>query len=117
MPESDPPEWEQKFNRNLRTISLVGALLAALILAALELAFFYHAGLQPWQKIAEEHFLATVCLTGFAIVSFAVVIFLRHTEGPVQFEVWGLKFKGAAGQVVIWAFCVIVLSLCAKLLW
>jgi hypothetical protein len=47
--------------------------------------------------------------------SFALVVFLRQTEGPIEFEGLGMKFNGA--QVVLWAFCIIVFALCAKLLW
>ena len=54
---------------------------------------------------------------GATILSFALVVFLRQTEGPIEFEGLGMKFKGAAGQVVLWAFCIIVFALCAKLLW
>jgi hypothetical protein len=65
----------------------------------------------------EQHPLGTIGLFGMAIFSFSIVTFLRQTEGPIEFEALGMKFKGAAGQVVLWAFCVVVLSLCAKLLW
>jgi hypothetical protein len=112
-----PPEWEERFSRSLRVIALWGAFAAGTILAILELGFFYHSGLDPWVEVAKQHFLATIGLTGFALVSFSVVIFLRHADGPIEFEIWGLKFRGAAGQVVIWVFCVIALSVCAKLLW
>jgi hypothetical protein len=77
----------------------------------------YHTGFDPWQNIFLEHFAATVGVLGASICSFGAVVFLRQSEGPIEFEAWGMKFKGAAGQVVLWAFGIIVLSLCAKLLW
>jgi hypothetical protein len=64
-----------------------------------------------------DHLVGASGLTGAAIVSFAIVVFLRQTEGPIELEGLGMKFKGAAGQVVVWAFCIIVFALCAKLLW
>ena len=117
MSNTEPEQWESKFGRSLRAIAVWGAILAAGSQACLVLLFFYHSGMAPWLEIAKQHFLATVGLTGFAIVSFAIVVFLRNSEGPMEFSVWGLKFKGASGQVVVWAFCVIVLSACAKVMW
>jgi uncharacterized membrane protein YeiB len=107
----------ERFSRALRIGAMWGALLSVGVQSILILAFFYHWGFDPLKEVSQSHFLATVGLTGFASVSFAVVVFLRNTEGPVEFDVWGLRFRGAAGQVVLWAFCVIVLSACAKTLW
>ena len=53
-----------------------------------------------WKDLIKEHFPATLGLTGAAIVSFAIVVFLRQTEGPIELEGLGIKIKGAAGQVV-----------------
>jgi hypothetical protein len=36
-----------------------------------------------------------------AVASFGIVTFLRQSEGPIEFEALGLKFKGAAGQLVL----------------
>jgi hypothetical protein len=112
-----PQDWEASFSKNLRIIALWGSIAAVGVLSALVIWFVVRMSFETWQSIVQVHFLATMGLTGFGIVAFAVVVFLRNTEGPLEFEVWGLKFKGASGQVVIWAFCVVVLSLCAKLLW
>jgi hypothetical protein len=109
--------WDQKLSRILRVVAVIGAFLACITCAVLVLRFFWSTDITFWQQIAREHFLASVGLTGFAITSFGVVVFLRQTDGPIEFEAWGLKFKGAAGQVVLWAFCVLTLSLCGKLLW
>lgn len=117
MSAGDRPSWDEVFSRTLRVGAMLGALAAVAILALLMLNFFLHWGFDPMKEIAQSHFLATVGLSGFAIVSFAVVVFLRNTEGPVTFNVWGLSFSGAAGQVVLWAFCTFALSLCAKMLW
>jgi hypothetical protein len=109
--------WDQKFGRILRVVAVIGAFLSCVTVAVLVLRFFWYTDIAFWQQIAKEHFLASVGIAGFAITSFGVVVFLRQTDGPIEFEAWGLKFKGAAGQVVLWAFCVLALSLCGKLLW
>ena len=112
-----PQDWEIGFSKNLRIIALWGSVAAVGVLSTLVIWFVVRTSFETWQSIVQTHFLATMGLTGFGIVAFAVVVFLRNTEGPLEFEVWGLKFKGASGQAVIWAFCVVVQSLCAKLLW
>jgi hypothetical protein len=115
--DPSPQEWEARFSKSLRIIALWGSVAAVAVLSTLVIWFVVRTSFETWQSIVQSHFLATMGLTGFGIIAFAVVVFLRNTEGPLEFEVWGLKFKGASGQVVIWAFCVVVLSLCAKLLW
>jgi len=115
-----PPEntsWDDRFSRILRIVAMGGALLAVTVQTAVSLAFFYSLGFDPFKQIVRDHFLSTIGLVGYAIASFAVVVFLRNAEGPIEFEIWGLKFKGAAGQVVLWAFCVCVLSLCSRAMW
>ena len=53
-----------------------------------------------WQEVLRDHFAAIIGLPGAAAVAFALVVFLRQTDGPIEFEGLGFKFKGAAGQVI-----------------
>jgi hypothetical protein len=71
----------------------------------------------PWQKILEEHFAALVGLPFAAGVAFVLVVFLRQTDGPIEFESLGLKFKGAAGQVIMWAVCFLAMAGAIKWVW
>jgi hypothetical protein len=87
------------------------------VMSAVIILFIFHVGFDFWKDLVKEHFPGTIGLMGATILSFALVVFLRQTEGPIEFEGLGMKFKGAAGQVVLWAFCVIVFALCAKFLW
>lgn len=113
----EAPDWDAKFGRILRLTAMVGAIIGCAIVAGTILLFLYTIGLVFWQDLVKEHFPATLGLIGAAVMSFAVVVFLRQTEGPIEFQALGMKFQGAAGQVVLWAFCVGVLVLCTKLLW
>ena len=113
----EPSNWDTKYDRLMRGTGLFGAVVSSVILAFVILHFIYTSGLGAWKSTIEQHPLGTIGLFGMAIFSFSIVTFLRQTEGPIEFEALGMKFKGAAGQVVLWAFCVVVLSLCAKLLW
>jgi hypothetical protein len=110
-------EWDTKYSRILRVIAMISAIIACIVMGVVIILFIYHVGFDFWADLVKEHFAATLGLTGAAIVSFAIVVFLRQTEGPIELEGLGMKFKGAAGQVVLWAFCIIVFALCARLLW
>jgi len=112
-----PDEWEAKYNRMLRVVSLGTSLLAIAVVVTLEIIYLFHVDVDVWTGLIREHFSAIVGLKAAVIVSFVIVVFLRQVEGPIEFEAVGMKFRGAAGQVILWAFCVMVLSLCAKLLW
>jgi hypothetical protein len=70
-----------------------------------------------WQEILKLHFAAIVGLPGAAAVAFVIVVFLRQTDGPVEFEGLGFKFKGAAGQVVMWVLCFLAIAIAIKAVW
>jgi hypothetical protein len=67
--------------------------------------------------ILQDHYQAIIGLPAAAVVSFIVVVFLRHIEGPIEFEGLGFKLKGAAGQAVMWVVCFLTLAGAIKLLW
>jgi hypothetical protein len=110
-------EWDTTYSRFLRIIAMISAIIACVVMGVIIILFIYHVGFDFWAGLVKEHFAATMGLAGASMVSFAIVVFLRQTEGPIELEGLGMKFKGAAGQVVLWAFCIIVFALCAKLLW
>lgn len=110
-------EWDLKFERVLRVITIVSAVTVGGVMVVLGLIFVNTNGPKYWNPTIAQHFAATIGLTAAIIVSFGVVVFLRQTEGSLEFEAVGIKVRGAAGQVILWCLCVIVLSACAKLLW
>jgi hypothetical protein len=70
-----------------------------------------------WQVVLRDHFAAIIGLPGAAAVAFVIVVFLRQTDGPVEFEGLGFKFKGAAGQVVMWVLCFLAIAVAIKAVW
>ena len=116
MPEHSV-DWDTRFGRRLRLVAMTTAIIVGIFVIVIGTLLLRHTGFAFWQDVIKEHFLGSVGLVGISCLAFGVVIVLRQTEGPIEFEVMGLKLRGAAGQVVLWALCVIVLSLCAKLLW
>ncbi len=70
-----------------------------------------------WLPIAMQHFPSIVGLPMAAIASLLVVMLLKYTSGPIEFEILSLKFKGASGQIIFWILCFLSIVLAIRLLW
>ncbi|MCZ4311875.1 hypothetical protein O4H66_00520 [Comamonadaceae bacterium G21597-S1] len=68
-------------------------------------------------QIVQDHFAAIVGLPVAAIFSAFLVVVLQQTSGPVRFEGLGFKFEGTSGQVVLWVFCFLAITVAIRLLW
>lgn len=68
-------------------------------------------------QVGMNHFAATIGLPSAALASLCIVIVLEGTAGPIQLEGLGFKFKGAAGPIVFWMFCFLVITFAIHLLW
>ena len=68
-------------------------------------------------QVALSHFAATVGLPSAALASLCIVIFLESTTGPIEFEGFGFKFKGASGPIILWVICFLAIASAIKLLW
>jgi hypothetical protein len=56
--------------------------------------------------------IATNPITGVFISFFLstfIVLFLKYSAGPIEFEGLTFRFKGASGPVVLWALCFLVI--------
>jgi hypothetical protein len=65
----------------------------------------------------DEHPAAMLGLPLIAIGALCLVLILRGTSGPIELEVLGLKFKGAAGPIIMWVLTFLAMALAVKLLW
>lgn len=91
------------------SIGSVAALFAILY------AFFSDYAL--FKNVLGEHVRAIVGIPMAAVSSFCVVIILESRSGRIEFEVAGVKFRGASGPVVLWIFGFITFTLAIRLLW
>jgi hypothetical protein len=64
-----------------------------------------------------DHFAATVGLSFAALGSLCLVLLLRYSAGPIEFEGMGFKFKGASGPIILWVICFLAMVSAIKLLW
>ena len=65
----------------------------------------------------DEHPAAMLGLPLIAIGALSLVLILRSTSGPIEIDVLGLKFKGAAGPIIMWVLTFLAMALAVKLLW
>ncbi|MGH6846332.1 MAG: hypothetical protein ACREC0_02505 [Methylocella sp.] len=79
----------------------------------------YWMAQQEWyfKDVLREHMLVIVGLPMATGVSVAIVVFLRQTDGPIEFEGLGFKLKRAAGQVTMWILTFLAMAVAMKLLW
>ena len=67
--------------------------------------------------VAQKHFPAVIGLPMAAVGAFIIVAVLQQSSGAIQFEALGLKFRGAAGQVMMWVICFLAIVLALRLVW
>ena len=58
-----------------------------------------------YKSLFIEHFAAVVGLPGAAVAALFIVMLLEQTQGTIEFEGLGFKFRGASGPVALWVFC------------
>lgn len=75
-------------------------------------------GSEAWSQVAHDHFAATVGLPIAALAALFVVLFLEvKSGGRIEFEAWGLKFKGASGEVILFVVVFLAFVTAIKVLW
>jgi hypothetical protein len=70
-----------------------------------------------WKPVLKANAPAIIGLQVAGAVAFGLVVFLRQTDGPIEFEGLGFKIKGAAGQVVMWVVCFLSIAGAIRWLW
>lgn len=68
-------------------------------------------------RLVIGHFKAIIGVPAAAISAFIVIWALSVTSGEIEFEAWGLKFKGAAGPVIFWVLTFLALETAVNLAW
>lgn len=102
-------------------VVIVRVLIACI--AVFSLIFFAYLVYCVWSEkawtlaILQQHFAGIVSVPLASIGALCVVLVLRSTEGPMEFQGLGFKFKGAAGPIVLWAMCFIVIVIGIRVLW
>jgi len=68
-------------------------------------------------RILENHFAATLGVPLSAVASVCIVLLLKATTGPIEYEGMGFKFRGASGPIILWILCFSAMIGGVALLW
>jgi len=118
--EAAKPESDAPFRRWISRICVVGILVWAGFFFALLVyqSLYGEATPKTWfLEMVRQHPASTIGIGISAVPAFFIVAVLELTAGAVQFEALGFKFRGAAGQVVLWVLCFFAMVFATWLLW
>ena len=120
----NPDGDESRSDVALRRVASWLAILGTWALAGYFFGFLIYHSLWPtssrssWLiRVIELHYAATIGLPMSAISSACIVLLLKATAGPIEFEALGFRFRGASGPVVLWIFCFLAMIAALRLLW
>jgi membrane-bound metal-dependent hydrolase YbcI (DUF457 family) len=100
-----------------RTLNLGIAIIALLGVASLVIAAWVNRFDPVLTEVVVKNFAAIIGLPFAFIASFVVVALFRQGETPLEFEGFGLKLRGAAGEIVLWILCFMAISGAIAVLW
>ena len=109
--------WEQKVETFRRGASILIAVLGILGIVILLVALWSNRYDPVLTELVLANFTVIIGLPFAAIAAFVIVALFRQRESPLEFEGLGFKFKGAAGEIVLWNISFIVITGAIHLLW
>lgn len=118
-PLTDIGESSKRIRNGVYLVAVIFAAFAAFgLFAALWLTYIWPRSRDALlTEIVHNHFRAVVGIPMAALASFVVVWALTVTQGSIEFDAWGIKFKGAAGPVVFWIFVFLAISTAINASW
>jgi hypothetical protein len=111
---TDGPPIPSKFSSAPRVI---GFIFLALFIGAMLVFLITEWNSADFRQLLLDHFRAIVGLPAAGIFAFLVVATFESTSGQIEFEAIGLKFKGAAGPLLMWVITFLSIVLAIHLLW
>jgi hypothetical protein len=122
--QNDGSEREGRSERQIRNVASWIAIIGTSLLAAFFFGFIaYQSVLGPGEpgnwftRVLETQFAATVGVPLSVVSAACLVLLLKATMGPIEFEALGFKFRGASAPIVLWIFCFLAIISGMKLLW
>jgi len=115
MGDSSVSSGEERLRKTAFWLAVLAVVVAASIMGFTIFPVLYE--FTTSRKILGEHLPAVVGVPAAASAAFVIVVFLRQTDGPIEFEGLGFKLKGAAGQILMWVICFLSIAGALKWLW
>ena len=120
-PKSD--EWLrlgsiQKLDERFRFVIGWAFVILALLLALIALAWWLAVDWNAPYLVSkiDQQFNVVIGVPVSIAAALMIVLFLRTTDGPIEFEVLGFKFKGASGPIVLWVLVFLSIVAAIKVL-
>lgn len=95
---------------------VAGIIALSCYVALIGLVTFY------WQdgwilELFRDHYVFFVGLPFAGLLAYFVVGTLENTRGNIEFDLVGLKFKGASGPIVMWVMVFLALVVSMHVVW
>ncbi len=82
------------------------------------IVYFTYISPDQWLiQVAKAHYAGAIGLPLMAIAALLIVSTFRITAGELDFELFGMRLKGAAGPVVLWVIVFLAMVLGVWVLW
>lgn len=107
-------------NEKLRTTMswvIVVFLMAFGAFVLYKLSTFHQTPGDYWKTLVHDQFPVIVGLPMAGLAALFLTLILRISTGPIEFELAGLKFKGAAAPIVFWVIIFLSITTAIALLW
>lgn len=114
--EKDP--WYIAFRREVALWSVLigGGAFGVFFLTLIVYGTYFSSDL--WLvNVAKVHYAAAIGLPLMAIAALLVVSTFRITAGDLDFEIFGMRLKGASGPVILWVIVFLAMVLGVAVLW
>jgi hypothetical protein len=116
MPEPEggrtSKDISQAIWRNLVIALFIGL---AIVVAAMSLNYFMYD--ETIIDLSYRHFASIFGLPSAAAAALIVVLVTRSISGEMNVEFLTFKFKGAAGEAIIWIFCFLSIVYAIQITW
>ena len=120
MPEQEFDARPEQERRIFRRIVAIMALIAATFVGGVFVFFLVRdmANAEPWMmEVFRAHPGALLGLPLAALAALCIVLFLEAKSGPIEFEGFSFKFRGASGEIILWVICFLAIASAIKLMW
>lgn len=68
-------------------------------------------------RLLDQHSLVVIGIPFASVAALLLISLTRALDGPMSFDLFGIKSEGAAATCIIWALLFLVISLTLRALW
>jgi hypothetical protein len=96
---------------------VIGFIILALFAGAMLVLLVTEWNSADFRQLLLDRFRAIVGLPAAGVFAFLIVATFESTSGQIEFEAIGLRFRGAAGPILMWVITFLSIALAIHLLW